>query len=225
MTPFSRTSHFFLPTLPPHAHIWGSRTTLNGDGPSASQAFLSQRNLDHQASFQASIQLYVCPPLPCTFFFPAFSLQPHPPQSVLSQAPSQAGSVQTKRFFSILPLSELVSALATALNSSITTPRAPLSITYPDPEQTSTGTTLVHAKLAFKLVDRRKMNLFAYLDVKKGSIPAHLLLGAGLLGGEDGRAMEGWDVTMWKKYGDNTELLRVWKDVVEALPSGVVFTM
>ncbi|KAL8277271.1 hypothetical protein RQP46_010340 [Phenoliferia psychrophenolica] len=75
-------------------------TNLQDDSeaaPSASQAYLSQRNLDPSATFQSSMKLY----------------------SVLSMAPSQAASFQPKRFFSTLPLSQLVPLLSTTLSATV----------------------------------------------------------------------------------------------------------
>ena len=133
-------------------------------------------------------------------------------------APSQAASSQNKRLFSILPLSHLLSLLSTTLTQ--ITPRLRTPVETQLTENPTEGGVLGIVILRF--TDSRKMNVTAQLRVSRGVLPGDLVKEAGL--GEQ-RDVEGFDVVVWKKYGEPLELRRVWKALVDTIPREAIFTM
>lgn len=213
MGSFSRELPLIYASLPRMLTEGAGRTNLQDDSedmPSASQAYLSQRNLDPAATFGASQALYVLP----SHLSPDLLLT-RCSQSVLSMAPSQAASTQSKRFFSTLPLATLIPILISTLTNCVPRLRSPVTA-----EVTEDGTAVL-AAVVFRFVDSRKMNITAQLRISRGGLPKALVEEVGI-GSED---VDGLDVVVWKKYGDPTQLLKVWRTVVEALPRDVIFTM
>ncbi|GAA5938566.1 uncharacterized protein JCM15063_005356 [Sporobolomyces koalae] len=202
-------------------------------GMTATQALLSQRGLDPNASFRGSMQLY----------------------SRLSMAPTQATNPNLSRFFSTSPVPGLISALQAALQS-LSLPNEVVTVSSPSTSGRDRLGTL-YARLRVKTQDKRGMKMEFAIHVSNSFLPddpngmrmrsASQVAGPGNAMGKsqlsqstmqvdagsdsddddksvrpDDAGQHGYDVTLWKKVAEPIELKKVWKQVLSRLPPGMI---
>lgn len=123
-------------------------------------------------------------------------------------APSQMNNPGISKFFSTVPLENLITLFENIFHSF----SIPLQRTLVSP-------TFHEAQVKFRGMDSRGEMLHGAVRITEGFLPD---MGMDELSGQ---GIRGWDVVCWKKLANPLELRRLWLRILKVVPEGVVYSM
>lgn len=143
------------------------------------------------------------------------------PQSQMANAPSQRNNPHLTRFFSCLGVDELVALVLAVFRQGYK--GHSIEVQLIKPSSTSTGT--LRKRILFRTLDRRREVLYGAVDVSASRMQTlEQEMGDGMeVDGEEWT--EGLDVVMSKKNAGNPmEMKLLWRQVLEGMPEGAIFS-